>query len=275
MSPAWSARRVVDVSARRRTVAAFGIVLLVLAGLLLAALLTRSAQVRVPALHGLREGALRARLSRAHLGVRVIHRYSSAAAGVVVSQQPAAGARVDTGTRVRVIVSAGPPPVPVPKVVGFSASDAQNLVRQLGLRVRIEPVPGFGATVGSVIRQIPAPHVSLRHGGVVTLDTAEAPRWRPVTGFNGRQSVPFQVRGRRWRVVYRMDYSGTCTFIFFCSGPSARVRSLTTGALVGSFSLGSGAGQTQSFATGPGTYQISIMPGDDSASWSVQIQDWY
>jgi hypothetical protein len=276
VAPAWSRRRLIDVSGRRRTLAAFGAVLIVLIGLLLVAFLTRSAQVRVPRVQGLSQSAMTARLSRAHLRARTVDRYSSVTgAGLVVGQRPAAGVAVDTGSRVEVILSAGPPPVPVPKVVGFSASDAQNLIRQLGLNARIVPVPGFGATVGAVTRQNPAARVSLRHGGVVSLDVAEAPRWRDVTGFTGRQSVPFQIRGRRWRLIYRMDYSGTCTFIFFCSGPTARIRSLRAGSQVGSFSLNSGTGQTQVFDTGPGTYEVGVTPGGDSARWSVEVQDWY
>lgn len=275
VAPAWSARRSIDVSGRRRTVAAFGAALIVLAGLLLAAFATRATQVRVPDLRGVSQTALKARLSRADLALRTSRRYSSAPAGVVIGQRPAAGTRTDTGTRVRVTLSAGPPPVPVPGVVGFSVSDASKLIKQLGLSVRSRPVPGFGAAVGSVTGQSPKAHVSLQHGGAVTVDVAQAPQWRNVTAFNGPQSVPFRIQGRRWRVVYRMDYSDTCTFLIFCSGPTARVRSLSAGSPVGSFSLNSGTGQTQDFDTGPGTYQVSVTPGDDSARWSVDVQDWY
>jgi serine/threonine-protein kinase len=275
VAPAWSARRSIDVSGRRRTVAAFGATLLVLAGLLLGAFLARATEVRVPDLRGVSQTVLKARLARADLALRTIHRYSSAPAGAVIAQHPAAGARADTGTRVRVTLSAGPPPVLVPGVVGFSVSDASKLIKQLGLSVRARPVPGFGAAVGSVTGQSPQPHVSLRHGGTVTVDVAEAPQWRTITGFSGSQSVPFRVQGRRWRVVYRMDYSDTCAFIVFCSGPTARIRSLSTGNQVGSFSLNTGTGQTQDFDTGPGTYQVSVTPGDDSARWSVNVQDWY
>ncbi|HWD64271.1 MAG TPA: protein kinase [Solirubrobacteraceae bacterium] len=271
----WSARQRIDVSSRRRTLAAFGVVLAVLIGMLLAVLLTGSTQVRMPDLRGLTQTGVSARLARAHLRARTVHHYSSSRAGIVVGQRPAPGSRVDTGTRVRVTVSTGPPPVAVPKVGGFSASDAENLIRQLGLAARVVPVPAFGAAVGSVIRQSPAPEVKLQHGGLVTLNVAEAPRWRSVSSFDGRASAPFQIRGRRWRVAYRMAYSGTCTFIFFCSGPTARVRSLSAGSQVRSFSLNSGGGQTQVFDTGPGHYQVSVAPGDDSARWSVQVQDYY
>jgi hypothetical protein len=276
VAPGWSARRLIDVAARRRTLGAFAVALVVLSGLLAGAWLTRATRVRVPVLRGLSQSALVARLSRAGLKALTVHRYSSVtAAGMVIAQRPAPGAAVDAGTEVRVTLSAGPPPVAVPRVLGFSAPYAQNLIRQLGLQVRAEPVPGYGAAVGSVIRQSPVPQTSLRHDGTVTLDVAEAPRWRNLTGFAGRQSAPFQIRGRRWRLVYRMGYSGTCTFIFFCSGPTARVRSLSAGTPVGSFSLNSGTGQTQVFDTGPGSYVVSITPGGDSARWSIEVQDWY
>jgi hypothetical protein len=275
VAPAWSGRRLIDVSGRRRTLMAFGAVLVVLGAMLAAALLTRSAPVRVPELHGLSRISLRARLSRTDLAVHVVRRYSSAPVGAVIGQRPRAGARADSGTRVTVTLSAGPPPVRVPRVVGFAAGDAENLVKQLGLQVRTRPVPAFGAAVGSVRAQHPSPQVSLRPGGTVTLSVAEAPRWRTVTMFSSRQSVPFQIHGRRWRLVYRMGYTETCTFIFFCSGPTARIDGPGPGGTVGSFSLNSGTDQSQTFDTGPGTYQVNVAPGGDAARWFVQVQDWY
>ncbi|HET9718572.1 MAG TPA: protein kinase [Solirubrobacteraceae bacterium] len=275
VAPAWTGRRLIDVSARRRTLAAFGAVLVVLGAMLAAALLTRSSQVRVPELEGASRASLRARLSRAGLTVGIARRYSSAPAGTVIGQRPRAGARVDSGTRVTVMLSVGPAPVPVPRVVGFASADAESLVRQLGLRARTRPVPGFGAAAGSVTAQDPSPNVSLRPGGTVTLSIAEAPRWRTVTTFNSSQSPPFLIHGRRWRLVYRMDYTDTCTFIFFCSGPTARVEALGAGSSPGSFSLSSGTGQSRLFDTGPGTYRVAVAPGGDAARWSVQVQDWY
>jgi hypothetical protein len=92
---------------------------------------------------------------------------------------------------------------------------------------------------------------------------------------DGRASVPFTIRGSRWRIVYSMSYQGMCTFIVFCSGPSAQVADLRRSTTSGSFDLGEGDGQTRTFDSGPGLYQVKVSPGSDSASWSVQVQDYY
>jgi hypothetical protein len=72
-----------------------------------------------------------------------------------------------------------------------------------------------------------------------------------------------------------MSYSGMCTFIFFCSGPSAQIVSSERGNHVTSFDLGDGDHQIQTFNTGPGVYQVMITPGNDSATWSAEVQDYY
>jgi hypothetical protein len=109
----------------------------------------------------------------------------------------------------------------------------------------------------------------------VRLSVAEAPQWRNVTSFDGRDSGPIQIRGKHWRIIYRMGFQGTCTWILFCSGPTARVVDAGTGQYVAGFGLQNGSNQAQTFNTGPGTYQLQVTPGGDHAGWSVQVQDYY
>ena len=45
-----------------------------------------------------------------------------------------------------------------------------------------------------------------------------------------------------------MAFQGTCTWIFFCSGPTARLIDAGTGQTVRGFGLSDGSGQTQTFA---------------------------
>ena len=107
---------------------------------------------------------------------------------------------------------------------------------------------------------------------------SSTPRWRPLTSFSGTgsgRSVPFQIRGARWQVVYTMGYEGTCTFLFICSGPSAQVTEPGTGANLAQFDLGEGSGQTRVFKSGAGVYQIQVTPGSDSAHWSIAVDDYY
>ena len=72
-----------------------------------------------------------------------------------------------------------------------------------------------------------------------------------------------------------MSYDATCTFIFICSGPSARVVNVGDGSTAGSFDLNDGSGQVWASGTGPGVYQLRITPGSDTASWSVEVDDYY
>jgi hypothetical protein len=72
-----------------------------------------------------------------------------------------------------------------------------------------------------------------------------------------------------------MSYVGMCTFIVFCSGPSAGVADDDNGQQVAGFSLNAGTDQTQVFDTGPGLYQVIVTAGSDTARWSVHVQDFY
>jgi hypothetical protein len=84
--------------------------------------------------------------------------------------------------------------------------------------------------------------------------------------------VPFRIRGTHWRIVYGMSYVGTCTFIFICSGPSAKV---TGGSTSNQFDLNDGQNQNQNYRSGAGVYQITVSPGDDNARWSMKVEDYY
>ncbi|WP_027020881.1 Stk1 family PASTA domain-containing Ser/Thr kinase [Corynebacterium sputi] len=57
-------------------------------------------------------------------------------AGAVVNTDPPAGTTVSTGSLVTVILSKGPAPVEVPRVVGLSESDGTDLLKRVGLQVR-------------------------------------------------------------------------------------------------------------------------------------------
>jgi eukaryotic-like serine/threonine-protein kinase len=278
VAPWWSPRRNVSLAARRRSIGLFSLVLALILGMVAAAILTAGgARVRVPNLRGLTRDAISAKLVRAHLAFTARSHYSSAPRGTAIAQTPGPGAQIDEGARVTATLSAGPPPVAVPGIVGFSSGDAESSLRQLGLKANVNEVPAPGATVGTVAGQTPSAGVKLLPGSTVSLSVAEAPQWRAVVGFtdrDGRASPSFRIRGTHWRIVYRMAYSGTCTFIFFCSGPSAEVTK-SGGGTVGGFDLNDGDHQVQTFSAGPGVYQIRVKPGSDSATWSAEVQDYY
>jgi hypothetical protein len=259
---------------RRRYLALLGAVIALLLAMLAAALLTSTKFVRVPNLRGLTRAGVLAKVRVHDLRALFTTRYATAPPGSVIAQHPGYGARVSDGTRIRVVFSAGLPPVEVPQLVGEKASDAQAILGRLQLVPALAQVPAPGMTPGLVVAQAPPAGSSRARRSTITLSVAETPRWRPLTSFSGDgpgQSVPFRIRGRRWRVLYSMAYDGTCAWILFCSGPSARV----TGPATSQFDLNDGSGQTQVFNSGPGLYQITDTPGSDNARWSIEVEDDY
>ncbi len=279
IAPWTSPRRDVRWARTRVTLAAYALVLVLLLVMIGGAILIGGArQVRVPDLKGLTRAEISASLRRTHLHMGFRTRYSSARRDTAIEQSPKAGVRVAEGSRVLALLSAGAPPVAVPRIVGFSSGDALSSLRQLGLRASIHEVPAPGASPGTVTGQTPSPGLKLRPGSSVSLSVAEAPRWRALITFTdrgGQTSPPFRIRGTRWRIVYRMSYNGTCTFIFFCMGPTAHVANLDSGTSVSVFDLNAGSDQIRTFDSGPGVYQVKLTPGDDSTRWSAQVEDYY
>jgi hypothetical protein len=279
VKPPLTPRKNVNPAAGRRRAAVLGAVLALLLAMVGAAILIGGVRyVRVPDLHGLTRTAIATRTRRLDLRPRFEHRYSSAPPGAAISQTPRARTRVRAGATVSVVLSAGPPPVKLPRLVGQSSAAAQSALQRLGLRSGVTRVPAPGTAAGTVTRQTPAAGAELFPRATVALSVAATPRWRTLTSLAGDghgQSVPFRILGTHWRVLYSMGYQGTCTFIFFCSGPSAQVANLSSRSDTTGFDLNDGSGQTQVFKSGPGLYQITVSPGDDTARWSIEMQDYY
>lgn len=276
--PRLTPRRDVNPGESRRYRLLLGSVLAIMLGLAAWLVVSSGARVRVPDLAGLPRAAAASRLAAGHLNAGFTTSYSQAPRGSVIAQSPAPGQAVDGGAHVRVILSAGPAPVAVPQLTGQTSAAAEAILARLGLGATLAQVPAPGVTAGTVVQQSPGALAKLAPHASVALSVAETPRWRPLTSFAGTgsgRSVPFRIRGTRWRVVYRMSYQGLCTFIVFCSGPSAQVTAAGTGAGLAHFGLGEGSDQTRVFDSGPGVYQIQVAPGSDTASWSVEVQDDY
>jgi eukaryotic-like serine/threonine-protein kinase len=270
-----SPRRNVNPAGRRRAAAALGVVIALLGAMVAAALVIgHTTYTHVPALMHESQGRAAAAARRAHVRLTFGHRHSPAPAHTVVGQAPHAGRRVASGTVVHVTISTGPAPVPVLAVSHETVGDAEQSLHSAGLRTVVHDVPAPGTTPGIVVAQDPVGGTTRPRGSMVTLSVAEVPRWRTVTTFDGRSSGLVHIRGERWRVVYRMAFQGTCTFILFCSGPSARVTD-AAGSYVAGFGLQNGSNQEQIFSTGPGSYEIQVTPGGDDAGWSAQVQDRY
>ena len=217
--------------------------LLVAAGAGAFLLLGGTSRTTVPPLQGLHRASVLARTRHSHVHPVFSSHYSHAAVGAAIAQIPAAGTRVRSGSNVRVLVSAGPPPVAVPNTVGEPAAEAEEAVAGAGLRYALRTVSAPGHVAESVLAESPSAAASVPNGSTVTLTIAASPRWRALTSFSGvddGQSVPFSIRGRRWRLAYSMSYRHTCLLLVVCEGPSASVEDLDEGSSFGEFELDEG-----------------------------------
>ena len=91
----------------------------------------------------------------------------TAKAGIVLSQSPAPGATVDSGTSVSVVVSKGPPPVTVPKLIDMPTARAIATLKGLGLVPHV--LKGAATPLNRVYSQDPAPGTEIPKGSTVTI----------------------------------------------------------------------------------------------------------
>ncbi len=94
-------------------------------------------EVDVPKVVGLTVENAQAQLEDAGLVVRIAEgRHSTQAReGSVLDVQPAQGTTLERGDRVTLVPSLGPPPVPVPNLVGLPLADAKAAIREAHLKV--------------------------------------------------------------------------------------------------------------------------------------------
>ena len=97
---------------------------------------------------------------------------------VVLEQSPAAGQRVPRGTRVDLVVAAGPETVSVPNVIGTTVERAQRSLEGAGFEVTTVTAPS-NQPAGTVIDQTPAPNTEVRAGASITLAVSEGPQAEP------------------------------------------------------------------------------------------------
>lgn len=109
-------------------------------------------------------------------------------AGVVLSQDPAAGKEFRNGTTINLVTSKGPKPIPVPSVAGMSEGDAVAALKAVGLVAVTAPeqVNSKTVTAGLVVSQSPASG-ELKAGDTVTLTLSKGPKMIGVPSMVGKQ----------------------------------------------------------------------------------------
>ena len=151
--------------------------LLALGGFLLANLLSAPAEVEVPDVVGMTERTATQRLENSGLEVEVRNRSNAdVEQGEVFRQNPEAGATVEEGDTVRIVVSSGPGEVTVPNLFGLTEDEAQSELERVGLELGRVGTENSDQPEGTVIAQNPATGEQLNEGDSVniTLSTGVA-----------------------------------------------------------------------------------------------------
>jgi serine/threonine-protein kinase len=152
--------------------------LLVLLALSIAALIgawwyfTQEDTATVPSVQGMSVDSAVARLDEEGLRSDIVTEPSDAQEGTVFDQDPDAGAEVDEGSSVQLLVSGGPETTAVPNAVGLPEPDARDRLVDAGFQVRTREVFS-DRDQGIVVAQEPAAGAQGDAGGVVTINVSK------------------------------------------------------------------------------------------------------
>jgi serine/threonine-protein kinase len=163
---------------RRRRWLLWGSGLLLLAALVVLGLLlvSRGGQVTVPNVIGQTETNALARLRAANLDpVAATTASATVASGVVVSETPSSGSEVGKGTRVSILVSAGPGSTPLPAVEGLTAARAVSKLRAAHFKPTTQEQSSAKVAQGHAISTDPSAGIVVQVGSPVTVFVSSGP----------------------------------------------------------------------------------------------------
>lgn len=133
-------------------------------------------KVVVPSVKGYLEKDAVNALNNAGLKVVKNYQYSdSVDAGKVISQTPAGGSSVDSGTTVTIVVSQGQKSVNVSSVLGDTKDKASNKLTGAGLKVAVKEAYSDSVEAGKVISQSIAGGKTVPAGTTVTITVSLGP----------------------------------------------------------------------------------------------------
>jgi len=136
----------------------------------------KAGAVTVPNVTGLSLTAAQNQLTAAGLYAVVTTSCSDEAdVNTVLSQNPVAGATVDAGSNVTLVIANGPCTVSVPEVVGLTSSNAQTLLQSALLYVTVEPQCNDTIPAQTVFSQNPAAGERVNVGTSVVIAVSTGP----------------------------------------------------------------------------------------------------
>jgi beta-lactam-binding protein with PASTA domain len=197
---------------------------------------TGPSQVQVPNVVGLTQAAATTAITNAGLTVGGVSTSSSntVAAGKVISENPAAGTTVNSGSAVNLVISTGPQ-IAVPNVVGFTQAAAGTVLTNAGLAVgAISNQSSNTVAAGAVISENPPAATLVNAGTPVSLVISTGPA-QPLT-ITGPAALPVGTAGAPYTATAITVTGGTGlgTYTWSASGLPANLSiSLNTGIISG------------------------------------------
>jgi serine/threonine-protein kinase len=135
---------------------------------------TGKPKVTVPDVRGRDVNAAIAALAGLGLNAKIVHVYSPQPADTVTGQFPAPGDNVVKGSNVRINISRGAKPIPVPDVTGQPYLNAKSALEGQGFVVKRVDVQSDQAA-GTVVSTDPQPGNDSSKGATVTLSVSKGP----------------------------------------------------------------------------------------------------
>lgn len=117
----------------------------------------------------------------------------TAPSGTVTASRPPAGEELPAGSRVDLVTSKGPEPVPVPDLNGRGEGEAVSHLQSLGLRAEVRRVYSESVPAGAVISTEPAPGTSLQKGSTVAVTVSLGSAYRTCPTCSGSGVVEVAV----------------------------------------------------------------------------------
>jgi eukaryotic-like serine/threonine-protein kinase len=146
---------------------------LVALGLLLA---SSGGKVTVPSVLGQTEAVALVRLRGADLNpVAATTASATVASGLVVGETPSSGSEVGKGTRVSILVSAGPGSVALPAVERLTAAQAVSKLRVAGFKPTTQEQSSAKVAQGRVVSTDPSAGIVVQVGSPVTVFVSSGP----------------------------------------------------------------------------------------------------
>jgi beta-lactam-binding protein with PASTA domain/predicted Ser/Thr protein kinase len=211
-----------------------------------------AAEIEVPSLVGQQQAQAEAALERVELTPRVERQPSNEPPGTVIDQNPNAGATVEEGAEVTLVVSAGPRTVPVPDVTGQTQDDAIMALSDAGFTTTVQEEPHEEIPEGSVIRTDPPANTEHAEGGPVTVFVSTGAPTTTVPDVTGQPADAAQatLEGAGFSVSRREAPSNDV--------PEGNVISTDPGA---GAEVDRGATVTMTVSTGPGQRSVPDVTG--------------